>query len=198
MAKFISHQLLNELSLQTEKHLSQAIQYWQNLPAKQLLDRPSANSWGIADCASHLNFYASYYHPRIRKAFAQNQAPSPVFRSGWLGDYFTKLMQPLPDGTVAKRIKAPKKSLPPAIENPQAVIASFIENLEELASLLALASNRSLQSPRIPISLSPLIRLTPGDTLRFLVAHNERHVIQGMKVLQGYTATPGNKIILVQ
>jgi hypothetical protein len=38
--------------------------------------------------------------------------------------------------------------------------------------------NRDLSAVRIPISISKWITIRLGDTFRFVIAHNKRHIMQ--------------------
>jgi hypothetical protein len=63
------------------------------------------------------------------------------------------------------------------------VIGEFIDQQEQLLQLLQLARTKNLTHPRIPISISKLIKLKTGDVLAFLISHNERHVLQASRAL---------------
>lgn len=98
-----------------------------------------------------------------------------IFRSGWLGNYLSNIMEPS-----AKKYKAFKGHIPHEDLDGSSVVAKFIDQQEEFLLLLATAENSNLNL-RIPISISPFIRLKTGDVFRFLIAHNERHVQQGLR-----------------
>ena len=53
-----------------------------------------------------------------------------------------------------------------------------------MMELLDRAKSANLAKIRIPITIYPWLKLKLGDTFRFSVNHNERHVIQSMKVLE--------------
>ena len=90
-------------------------------------------------------------------------------------------MQP---GGSAKKYKSPKDHAPAADLNAPAVIAEFIEQQERLIIQLRKAKAVNINATRVPISLSKWIRLKLGDTFRFLIAHNERHLLQAKKLLE--------------
>ena len=37
---------------------------------------------------------------------------------------------------------------------------------------------------KIPISIAPFVKIKLGDTLRFIVYHNERHIVQAQNILK--------------
>lgn len=177
-----TEELLNKLQERTESILQKAIQEWQLLPPEQLSVKPGPDKWSPAQCLEHLNFYGHHYLPAIEKAIkaakGRNGIPVEVFKSGWLGQYFTQLMLPQPGGGLKSTMKAPKNAVPAAEPEPLATLAEFMEQQERMLQLLEAAQAVNLTTIRVPISLSPWIRLRLGDTFGFVVAHNERHVLQ--------------------
>lgn len=181
--------LLAALHHRTETILQKAIGEWQMLPTERLAASPGPNRWSAAQCLEHLNHYGHHYLPAIERAIRQEQQrdsrPAAEFRPGWLGAYFTQLMLPQPDGSLKSKMKAPKEAVPSAAPDPVAMLAEFIEQQERTLQLLEAARSVNLNTVRVPISLSRWVRLRLGDTFGFVVAHNERHVLQAERALVG-------------
>lgn len=183
---------LQPLQQQTETMLSQAIAQWQVLPHAVFAKAPQANSWSANECLQHLNSYGDYYLPAIEKAMQQHSTPSTYpFKPGWLGGWFTRMMQTNPTGQPAKKMKAPKQHVPVALPPAHEVIARFIDQQEQLLQLLQQAETSNLSRIKVPISIAPMIKLQLGDVLAFLVAHNHRHVQQAHRALQAACALHG-------
>lgn len=171
-------ELLDVLYKRVESHLNEAIDTFQNMDEQSLLAASATGGWSIAQCLQHLNDYGDYYLPAIEKAIRNSpDTTKSSFKSSWFGNYFTKMMEP---ETGKKKIKAFKKYNPPPQLNAHVVVSAFIQQQEQLLTLLSKAASADLDK-RIPISLTPLIRLKLGDTFRFVIAHNERHVQQAKK-----------------
>ena len=66
-----------------------------------------------------------------------------------------------------------------------AVVAEFIEQQEQWLSLMAEITSVVQLNARVPISISPLVRLKLGDVFGFVIAHNARHIQQADRVLAG-------------
>lgn len=179
--------LLESLHQQTENFLQKAIADWQMLPPEVLNTKPSPEQWSAAQCLEHLNIYGRYYLPAmeqaIKKAKQQGFRSAPTFHSGWLGSYFTKLMLPTTDGHLKSKMKAPKNAIPIAAPDARAMLAEFIDQQEVMLKLLEEAAAVNLEKIRIPISIMPWLRLKLGDTLSFVIAHIERHVLQADRAL---------------
>jgi DinB superfamily len=177
--------LLDNLYQKTESFLEKAIREWQLLPAEQLNRQPAPNAWSAAQCLEHLNVYGRYYLPALKKAINNaEKLPSSTFKSGWLGDYFYRLMLPNTEGVLKSKMKAPKDAIPPTQLNATVVIAEFIDQQEQLLQLIEQARAVNIGSVRIPISLTKWIRLKLGDTFLFVTAHNERHILQAERALK--------------
>ncbi len=189
MPRYQTAILLAQLQEQTEQTLQTAISQWQQLDDATLSHSAEPGSWSVAQCLAHLNSYSRYYLPAIADAIKKHPGkPSATFRSGWLGTYFTKLMQPKADGTLAKKMKAPANSRPPLKPAARQELDDFITHQETFLQLLRQIMAVNLNQ-RIPISISPLIKLKLGDLLLFNVAHIQRHVVQAEKAVKS-----GNKI----
>ena len=185
-------ELLDQLHERTEHILQKAVSEWQMLPSEQWAFQPAPNAWSAAQCLEHLNIYGRHYLPDIEKAIqtgkSQGSTPARVFRSGWLGAYFTRLMQPRPDGSLPGKMNAPKNAIPAPQPDARAMLAEFIDQQETMLRLLRLAEAVNLNTLRVPISLTPWIRLKLGDTFGFVIAHMERHVLQAERAIQQASA----------
>lgn len=162
-------------------------------PQAVLLQQPAPGSWSAAQCLDHLNGYGRFYLPAleqaINKAEKNNWTAVPKFRSGWLGNYFANLMQPKPDGALRSKMKAPKGHRPiPQLDAP-AIVAEFIAQQEKMQALLQRAGKINLTRLRVPTSLSSLLKLNAGDTFRFLIAHEQRHLLQALRSINSVTGS---------
>jgi len=173
--------LLQKLEDVVEQHIADAVALFQNRD-DAFLNRPSAaGGWSIAQCLDHLNSYGHYYLPRMRdKLRTAPQTEKEDFTSTWMGAYFTRMMDP---ETGKRKFKAFKGHIPPSQLDGAAVVREFIRQQEDLLYLLREGLHKDLDAIRIPISILPLIRMKIGDVLRFIIAHNERHMQQAKRNL---------------
>lgn len=170
--------LIDSLEQQVDAHLQQAIMVYQNLDVDTLSKPSVTGGWSVAQCLEHLNSYGNYYLPQIEKTLCNKQSDSSTFTSGWLGNYFTKSMDP----TAGNKMKALKGHIPDVELDTYAVVAEFIQQQEKLLAYLRQARNADLDV-RIPITISNLIRLKLGDVFQFLIMHDERHIQQANRNL---------------
>jgi hypothetical protein len=175
-------ELLSSLEQEVEKHLAEAVGIFQNLPEETLLKPAPDGGWSMLQCLAHLNSYGRFYLPAISYAInhPSGNSANEKFKSGWLGNYFTQMMQP---GNSTKKYKSPKAHSPAPRLDTCAVVAEFIQQQEQLTDCLRKAKAIDINATRVPVSFSKWIRLKLGDTFRFLIAHNERHILQAKRHL---------------
>ncbi len=179
MTLISSRELLNYLEQTTERHIKKAIEDYQNMERAHLLKPASNGGWSIAQCLDHLNGYGRYYYPLIQQKTDAYTKPGETYTGTWLGNYFVNMMDP---DTGKKKMKAFKNHLPAPGLDAHEVVSEFIRQQEHLLKLIRISRNRDLNKIKIPISLTRYIRMNLGDTLRFIVAHNERHMRQAEAV----------------
>ncbi|GEO11052.1 DinB family protein [Segetibacter aerophilus] len=188
MQPYNTTKLIDELEQQTESFLQKAVSDWQMTSPARLLKQPAENKWSLAQCLEHLNSYGHYYLPAIEKAIKtakQNNWPSKeIFKPGRFGDYFTKLMMPDIQQKKMKKMSAPKNHTPTAALDSGKVLSEFISQQEKILVLLQEARKVDIEKAKVPVSIAKFIRLKLGDTFRFIIMHNYRHVLQAERALQ--------------
>jgi hypothetical protein len=111
------------------------------------------------------------------------------FIPGFWGDYFTKMMMPTNVYEIKNKTKTSRSSNPPRGLNVEDVFNEFLQHQRKLLQLLEVARRRNLNTIHIPTSFSKLIRLRLGDTFRFIVAHEQRHMIQARNAIKALGIT---------
>lgn len=198
MPSFNSHTLLQDLRNDVNAILNVTHTRIKNQPDAANLQLPAPGKWSAAQCLVHLNGYGRYYIPQLQAALQRGEqkhlAARPVFRSSWLGNYFTGLMKPQEDGALRSTMQAPKGYRPAPEADAQAVIAEFVQQQQQLLELLDRAEKVDIARLKVPTSLSKFIRLSAGDTLRFLIAHEQRHILQALRALRVATGNSATAI----
>jgi len=179
--------LITELLDRTEL-VKASSQLFFRLSDDQLHHRPGPEKWSIAEIFGHLDLSHDQYIrsilPRITLA---PDYPSDRYVSGWLGDWIYEKVKPRSNGTIFK-LKTLKAYYASA-ETPDAreVLESFQRKCDALDDIMRHAATKDLQRIKVPFYLSRLVRLQLGDTLRILVAHSERHLLQAQRVMVAVT-----------
>lgn len=177
MAAINKKQLILDMETDVNRSLQQ-LEVLQDLQDEVLLRQPEPGKWSVLQVLAHLNGYNEFYLPVFEKAInSKRLSVATSHKPGWLGDYFTKLMQPKDDGTLAKKMSAPKDyTYTPELDREK-VMNEFRDGQRQLLLLLDKAQNADL-NVRIPISISKWVTLKLGDGFRFLIAHQVRHFLQ--------------------
>lgn len=180
--------LIDDLVKRTERSTDK-VRVFETLPIAQLQHK-QGNQWSILECLEHLNLYGDFYLPEIEKQIIANQhkPASGTFESGLVGNYFANLME-VKDGKI-KKMKSPKDKNPSHTTLSITTISRFLKQQERLLNLLQQSRKVDLTRTKTAISLSSLIRLRLGDTLRFYTYHIERHVWQAERIMKEMDTKP--------
>ncbi|UYQ93048.1 DinB family protein [Chitinophaga horti] len=196
MRTFDRQQLLQTLEADVRRIESVIREQLCGLPEKVLLQAPAAGKWSISQCLDHLNGYGHYYLPQLEAAInkgLQQKAIAPAtFKSSLLGNYFANTMKPQDDGTLKTKMQAPKGHRPEAALDTTAVLTEALRQQQQLITLLDRAAKIDMQKLKVPISIAKWLKLSVGDTFRFLIAHEQRHLLQALRVKS--TITGGKAI----
>ena len=179
--KLDKYSLIEELETELGNQIAQVKENFENAP-EAILQNPSVSGgWSILQCLDHLNSYGLYYLPQISEALkTARRSDTANYNSGWLGDYFTKIMSP---ETGTKKFKAFKDHLPSKVLDSKRVISEFLRQEELLLNYLIDSKGVDMASVKIPLSIVPFVGIRLGDTFRFLLAHNRRHLLQAKRNL---------------
>ncbi len=178
--KYKSLTLLEQLSTQTREHMA-FVESLKTLPLDDLNKRPHKDSWNTLECIAHLNLYGNFYLPEIsRRMVASQSKTTSYFNSGLLGNYFAKSILPRDR---PNKMKTFQEMDPIYKQLDKNVLAVFLEQQEKLLQLLEQAKSKDLGKIRTNISINKWIKIRLGDTFRFLVNHNIRHIVQIKNIL---------------
>ena len=194
MKLFNSNSLIDQLQADIRQLIATAT-FLKNEDPGALLEQPGPGKWSVIQVLEHLNSYGNYYIPALQAGLARDIPATAMFKSGWLGNYFTNSMLPK-EGEVKNKMKAPKNHQPSFHADAKPVIEKFLQQQHQLLELLEKARRKNIGKIRIPISLAKFIKLKAGDTFRFLIAHEQRHFVQIKNTLAAVTGTSAEKLVL--
>jgi len=181
-----SQALLQELLELTREHIN-AAESFKKQPMTALNWKENLKSWSVLECVEHLNRYGDFYIPEItQKIKTAKHTSSEVFKSNWLGTYFSKTVAYKPN---LNKMKTFKSMNPLHSTLDRQTLETFIKQQHQIIDLLNQAKAVNLDKTKTAISISKWIKLRLGDTFRVLIYHNERHIKQAENVLQMTTVT---------
>lgn len=175
--------MFEELTELTQKALHFGIAL-KKLEHYQLKYKPEPNVWNIYECLEHLNLYGDHYLAEIEKTLDNSRpdASSKNFKGSILGNYFVKIIRPVEGGF--KKMKTAKAMDPIATDLNFGTVDRFIGQQQKLLELLDRSRHYDLKKIKIRTTLSIFLHLGLGDTLRFVIHHIERHLVQAAEMLQ--------------
>jgi len=144
--------------------------------------KPAPESWSVLECLEHLNRYSRYYNPALAKAIANNSDGNymPSITYSWLGKKSLDMVRP----QNGKKHKTVKHMNPANSSLGVSTINEFLKHLQDLQNLLQNARTTNLNKKSIPVEFFKLLKMRIGETLEFVVTHQERHLQQALRVKQ--------------
>jgi len=183
MAVFSRQSLITELLDRTEL-IKASTQLFFRLSDEQLHYQPGPGKWCIAEIFGHLNICHDQYIRSI--LFCVTLAPDwadDEYTSGWLGDWVYDKLMPREDGTVFRLKSRREYCVSGELPDGRTELERFQQKCDALDDILRHAATKNLQRLKIPFYFPRLLRLRLGDTLRCLVAHSERHLLQAQRIM---------------
>lgn len=178
--KIESETLISELIGRTKQNNIQ-VERLATLSFTELNLKAGPEIWSALECIGHLNLYGDYYLAEIAKRIDKNTSlAEPIFKTGFWGEFFYKSMLPKEK---LNKMKAFKSKNPNGSNLSMETLEQFSSQQNTLIELLTKSRNLSLNKTKTSISISNLIKLKLGDTFRFVIAHNERHIQQALMAL---------------
>ncbi len=159
-----AHSLLSELAL------------------TQLVWRPNAESWSIADCLNHLVVTGNESLPRIRAALTEPQSRQSFGVPAFLQVVFGNLLIRWMDAPPKIRFKAPKVYRPVPNLPADKIVDDFFLLQEEIISYLKESRAKDLMRVKVSNPVSKWLKLSLGQEFAFTAAHERRHLWQAWRV----------------
>jgi len=176
-----SKKLLSELNAMVSSHIEE-VKLFLTLPEDKLQFKANPKSWSILECIEHLNLYAKFYNIEISKRIKNSNSKAAInFKSGYLGN--KSAMDMLPKKGMKKMNTFKSKNPIYTKLDSKKVLNNFITHQEELLDLLEEAKDKNLTKIKTSLTL-PLLKFRLGDTFRFVIYHNERHILQAKNILK--------------
>jgi len=179
-------ELIDRLVGMSQALSDEVVREFGSLSLSQLNWKPSDKSWSISQCLAHLNAFYRYYIPVFNGKISNTRftTPSTHFMSSPLGYAVSVSIRLGKLKNVKRKLKSAKdynpvinKSLP--TEN---AYNEYLDHQRSFIDTIIAATRINLRKAKCPLSVRPVVKLNIGDSLIYLVYHNERHVEQAKRV----------------
>lgn len=173
--------LIDDLIKRIENSIAEIEKFSKN--SEEFLNRRvAADSWSVLECIEHLNRYNDFYLPEVQRVLAKARPGAPEkFSSGWLGDYFAKSMLPKEK---LNKMKTFASMNPIGSVLQISTLNKYLEDLKKWTEILENCREYNLSKLKTNISISKIIKLRLGDTLRVVIYHQNRHLAQMKRLAQ--------------
>jgi hypothetical protein len=142
---------------------------WKESPAK----------WSILECIEHLNRYNSYYLQEIENNFTSlKQIGDAQLISTWIGKKSIAMMHP----QNRKKQKTFKKMNPANSTLNSEVFQKLFLDQQRIKNLLQGILNVDPNAKVVRVEFFKLLKMTIAEALEFLIAHQQRHMIQAFEI----------------
>ena len=175
--------LLDQLIADTAQVKTDAQSFFE-LEDALLRQRPQPDRWSVLECIEHLNIADSHYLMQFDEKLGRaKRSEIREFEPGVLGRYFVNMIKPKADGTIPYRMKTFAK-FRPEVDVHYDTKSRFLADQDKLISMLESAKTLDLNKNKITSAIGSLITFRLGDAFRFLIGHNQRHIVQAQNVLK--------------
>ena len=183
-----SIEFLNFLKEETQRIIETVKSEFQNLNPELFNTKPSDEKWSIAECLQHLNLTLDIYIPQMMEIIKQKEKfgnQKEYFKHSFIGKMAVKSMEPKPDKSITFKMKTFNKLSPKLSKSDKNEILDIFLNFQEsILNVIDGLHKMSLIKPKIVTAAGPILKMNIGDALHFMVAHNQRHILQAQNVLQ--------------
>lgn len=156
----------------------------QELSFAELTKKKDEKTWCVLECVEHMNKATELYLNQMdKKMHLLKPDEKHVFKKTWLASKFTNGLAPTPEGEIKNKMKTTKVFRPSGEMTPS-TLDQFLNNADRIEKILVQAKNMDLRSFKVTTALGPILKFYLGDALDFILAHNDRHVVQIKTILQ--------------
>ncbi len=148
----------------------------------QLNWKPDKQSWSIGQCLHHLIVSNEKYIPALQDVINGKHKNSFWQKVNPLTNYTGKEMIRTLGFVVVKKYKSPRIFLPTSSSVGGHIVSDFISHQQILLSLFEKLVNPIYSKTIISSPVAGLITLRLEDAMNLIIAHEQRHINQALKV----------------
>ena len=160
------------------------------LTEEQFNWKPNSNEWSVAQCFEHMRMNAISFIPVFEKLFRDHSAtridPDTPYRHSFMGKRAIRIIGP----ESTRKFKTTKKFSPMLSNYRLSAVDDFISLQHRMIEFVDHSSSYNIQKIKIAFPAFRIMRLSMGDMLKFIVAHEKRHIKQA-RLVTGMTGFPG-------
>lgn len=155
--------------------------------------KPQSKAWSAYECLEHLNLVHAVYLKQLKDSVKtphnSSSAQGEYFKPGFFGNKMVGILKPATSGKVQMPMPTFDMADPSKLKSSlnKEVIERFLKQLDELTSILDHSLEIDWEKKRITSLIGKVLQFKFGDALRFVIAHNQRHLLQAQKAIAHYS-----------
>lgn len=178
MAKINKKEYINDLLKQIDVQISFGESLREADPSS-LKFRENEKKWNALECIQHMNQSMQIYTDQLVEK-KLDTAEEETVKIGWKGNFFAEGSRPKGE-EISYKMKT-MKALEPISADIKS-ISKFISLLELIKMFIAENRDGNWTKGRVKTALGPLVKLNIAEAINFVLAHNERHILQAKKAM---------------
>ena len=151
--------------------------------------KPNSNEWSVAQCFEHMRMNGISILPALEKALRENtpseDCAEKSYKHGFLGKRAIRIISP----ESTRKFKTTKNFSPEMSNYRLSAIEDFVSLQETLKNCVTRSSSYNIEKIMVAMPAFRIFRLRMGDMLKFVIAHEQRHVKQA-KLVMGMKGFP--------
>ncbi|TAF34501.1 MAG: DinB family protein [Cytophagales bacterium] len=153
----------------------------------QLNHKAYPQSWSALECLEHLNRYARYYLPELRRTITEStflETDHIQVKHGFLGNYFTKTVSETNPKSKNKTLKHLNPVLTGVSPLDYTSLDEFCTHQEEFLKLLQQAATKDINAKTVRVEFIKWLKIRISDALVFVIKHQTRHIHQAIRAIK--------------
>ena len=179
-----SNDIINNALASCNQQIEKA-RFFLNQEEANLNHKVSSKKWSANECFEHINATLDVYLPRMIKGVENcKYSFKEDFKPGFMGKKMWANMLP-EDGKLKSTMKTFKYLEPINLKTRNdSPIQKFIEHMNDFKACVESSKNIDLNKVKVTSAVGPILRFKLGDTIMFMINHNERHIWQAENALK--------------
>lgn len=174
---------LSELASGANRIRNETVAGFGNLTAQQLNWKPGADQWSVAQCYNHLVTANAAYLPIFERIFTEKKKNTFWESLPFLPTVWGKLVITAVSPETARKRKNPQIFDPSSSIVADGIIRRFVDQQNDILRHMKASESIAVEKIIISSPVSNLITYSLLDAYRIIVAHERRHLLQALRLL---------------
>ncbi|QSE98286.1 DinB family protein [Fulvivirga lutea] len=149
-------------------------------PIEEITKKASEKEWSALECVDHMNKAMSLYTEQMKELNLES-GEEEIVKIGLKGNFFAEGMRP--KGEKISYKMPTTKIFVPEKNDATIILENFLKTLDWSENFLLKNRQNKWHKVKVTSALGPLVKFNLAEAFNFLLAHNERHILQARKAM---------------